>query len=52
MSKKVPQSSRISVEVKEAMQEYAKDCDRSESWVIEKALREFLFGKSAKPPQK
>ncbi|EDM70819.1 hypothetical protein RAZWK3B_16740 [Roseobacter sp. AzwK-3b] len=43
MSKGLPTSARLSPEVKEALRAYCQEHERSESWVIEKALIAYLF---------
>ena len=42
MATTVPTSARLSPEVKEALRAYCAAHERSESWVIEKALVAFL----------
>jgi predicted transcriptional regulator len=42
MATTVPTSARLSPEVKEALKAYCAAHERSESWVIEKALVAFL----------
>lgn len=48
MATTVPTSARLSPEVKEALRAYCAANERSESWVIEKALIAFL-SEEAKP---